>query len=136
VHGRMRRGLLALPLAAVLAGCAAGGTAAGGGDGHDAHGDGLAVADGARTIEVTASSFAYDPAEIEVAAGEEIAIELTAVDLEHDFVVDEVGVHVVAEPGETATGGLRIDEPGTYTAYCSVTGHRAQGMEATVTVTG
>ncbi len=53
-----------------------------------------------------------------------------------DFVVDGPPGHVVAAgAGETATGGLRIDEPGEYPVYCSVSGHRAAGMEAVLVVT-
>lgn len=37
-------------------------------------------------------------------AGEDVAISLTAADLEHDFVVDEVDFHVHADPGETSLG--------------------------------
>lgn len=102
---------------------------------HGAHGEDSPIADGARVIEVTGEDLSFDPDRIEITAGEEVAIELTARDLEHDFVVDEADMHVHAEAGETATGGLRIDEPGTYTAYCSVPGHREAGMEATVVVT-
>lgn len=68
-------------------------------------------------------------------AQEVVALVLTAADVTHDLVIDEVGFPLEAEPGEPAEGGLRIDDPGTYTAYCSVAGHREAGMETTVTVT-
>ncbi len=38
--------------------------------------------------------------------------------------------------GETTTARLRIDEPGKYTFFCTVPGHRDGGMEGTITVTG
>ncbi|HVM00192.1 MAG TPA: cupredoxin domain-containing protein [Egibacteraceae bacterium] len=104
-------------------------------DGHSHHGDRAPVAEGARTIPVAASAFAFDPQEIALTAGEDVAIGLTSTDLTHDFVIDEVDFHVAADPGCTAKGALRIDEPGTYTAYCSVAGHREAGMQTTVTVT-
>jgi plastocyanin len=101
------------------------------GMGHD---ESSPVADGAREVEVTATSFAFDPDEITVMAGEDIAIVLTSDDLLHDFTIDELDVHVAAEADETAEGGLQADEPGRYTYYCTVEGHRAAGMEGTLIV--
>ena len=103
-----------------------------GGDGHDE--DNSAVADGAREIEVTATDFAFDPDEITAEAGEDLAIVLTSEDILHDFTIDELDAHVVADRGETAEGGVTADEPGTYDFYCSVPGHREAGMEGTLTV--
>jgi heme/copper-type cytochrome/quinol oxidase subunit 2 len=85
-------------------------------------------------IEVTARSFAFEPDEITVPAGEEVGIVLTSTDSEHDFVIDELGVHVHADAGETAFGTFRADEPGRYTIYCSLDGHREAGMEAVLVV--
>ena len=92
------------------------------------------VADGARRIEVTARSFEFDPAGITVTAGEDVAIVLTSEDLLHDFTIDELDAHVAADADETNEGGLRADEPGRYTFYCTVEGHRDAGMEGTLVV--
>ena len=53
----------------------------------------------------------------------------------HDVTFEELGDEtVVSVPGgETATGTVTL-EPGTYTYYCSVPGHRAAGMEGQLTV--
>ena len=96
--------------------------------------DARPVAADARRIEVTASSFAFDPDEITVEAGEDIAIVLSSADTLHDFTVDELDAHVSVDDGETDEGGLRAEEPGTYTFYCSVPGHRDEGMEGTLVV--
>jgi plastocyanin/predicted small secreted protein len=98
------------------------------------HGANTPVAPDARPIEVSGSSYAFDPVELTVRAGEDVAIVLTATDIEHDFTVEELDAHVSAEAGETADGGLRVDKAGTYTYYCSVEGHREAGMEGTLTV--
>jgi cytochrome c oxidase subunit II len=100
------------------------------------HGDPSPVADGAREIPVTADDFAFDPDEITVGAGEDVAIVLTSVDILHDFTIDELDAHVAADRGETASGGLRADEPGRYLFYCAVAGHRESGMEGTLVVEG
>lgn len=55
----------------------------------------------------------------------------------HDFTIDEaVGdTQTIAVPaGETAIGELELFGGQTYTYYCSVPGHRAQGMEGELTV--
>jgi len=129
----MRRILLLLiPLTLTIAACGGGDDASHGDDGHD---DNSVVADGARTIAVTGDGFRFDPPRIEASVGEELAIELTAADVEHDFVIDELDAHVSAGRGETATGGFHAgEERGTYTYYCSVPGHRDAGMEGELVV--
>jgi plastocyanin len=103
--------------------------------GHMDHGDNSPVADGALRIEVTATSFEFDPHEITVESGADIAIVLTSDDILHDFTIDELDAHVAADADETAEGGFTADEPGRYTYYCTVEGHRDEGMEGTLVVT-
>src|SRR3546814_8908125 len=93
------------------------------GDGHDESSD---VADDARRIEVTATSFEFDPDEIRVDAGENIAIVLTSEDILHDFTIEELGAHVSADQGETEEGGFMADEPGRYTYYCRSEEHTSE----------
>lgn len=103
------------------------------GGGHDETGE---VADDARVIAVDASSFAFGPDEIEAEADEDLAIELTSEDIEHDFVIEELDLHVVGvEAGETKTGGFTAPAAGEYTYYCAVAGHRDAGMEGKLVVT-
>jgi len=100
-------------------------------DGHD---ESTPVAEGARRIDVGATSFEFDPDEITVTVGEDVAIVLSSDDVLHDLTIDEIDVHVAAERGETAEGGLRAEEAGEYTYYCTVAGHREAGMEGTLVV--
>src|SRR3546814_9578574 len=79
------------------------------GGGHDDDEENSPVADGARQIEVTATDFAFDPGDITVEAGEDLAIVLTSEDLLHDFTIDELDAHVAADRGETAEGGLTAE---------------------------
>lgn len=99
------------------------------------HEEPSAVVEGAREIQVRAAHLRFDPDELKVAAGEDVTIVLTAADVAHDFTVQQTDVHVGADAGQTAAGGLRIDEPGTYTYVCTLPGHAEAGMRGTLTVT-
>lgn len=56
---------------------------------------------------------------------------------EHNVVIEELGDELIVEAGagETASGEVEL-EAGEYTYYCDIAGHRAAGMEGTVTVAG
>lgn len=93
-------------------------------------------ADGATTVSVTGTdALEFDPGSLTAAAGT-VTVELTAEDeVDHTFVIEEVGDTevVAAAPGETATGDIEL-EAGSYTYYCNVAGHREAGMEGELTV--
>lgn len=108
-----------------LAGC----SETGGGSPNDATA-------GAGDIALTAASLSFDPKNISVEVGEDITIALISKDSLHDFTIDELGVELAADAGETDTVRFRVDEAGQYTFYCSVAGHRAAGMEGTLIVKG
>ncbi len=104
------------------------------GSGGDAN---AAVRAGAREISIRGTSFAFSPKAINIAANENVTIVLTATDAEHDVTIEGaagIGHIVHAQAGKTARGGLKIAAPGTYTFFCSVSGHRKAGMVGTVTV--
>ena len=91
------------------------------------------------TIEITAvedGSFAYEEASVEAEAGP-VTIEFeNPAALGHDVRVegsdgDIGGTEVISEDTTSATVEL---EPGDYTFYCSVAGHREGGMEGDLTV--
>lgn len=105
------------------------------GSGHDRRHDDADTVPGAREITVRARSFAFSPREITIGAGEDVTIALRSTDVLHDFVVKSKGHVVSAKRKQTARGGLRIDQPGTYRFWCSIPGHRSAGMKGTVVVT-
>ena len=120
----------ALGASALFAACGGGGGDGGGGD----HSQPLPPHPNAPELEVTGDSLSFEPEDLEVPAGR-FNVAFSSGDQFHDFVIDKVDGIVEANAGDTETAGFRIDEPGDYTFYCSVPGHRQGGMEGTLTVT-
>lgn len=129
---------LAAPAAAALAAALAlGACGGGGGDGDEtAEQGGVAAApDDAAALRVEADEFAFAPNDLRAAAGT-VAIEYVNVGaLPHTLLiegVDALKLNVQSE-GDVDAGSVSL-EPGRYTVYCDVAGHRASGMEGTLTV--
>ena len=89
------------------------------------------------TIKIQAGNFFFDPKTVTAKPG--IAtIELSAKSGSHDLAFDGAysGFLLEADSGGGADS-KKIDlKPGKYTFYCTITGHRAAGMEGTLTVKG
>ena len=114
--------------------------------GHDGHGSDMDMdhgssstncptVKGARVIRVTGDRFRFVPKNIKIAAGENVTVRLSSGDIAHDFYVKGTGHVVHAKAGESARGGLRIDEPGTYKFWCTIANHKKAGMTGLITVT-
>ncbi len=113
----------------------------------------------ATEITLDAGDFSYTPASVIVPAGEPVSLTLrNSSVVEHDFVIEKVDVqsvvkkdsgsaahhtreeqlgvdlHVSAQPGDTSVIEFTISEPGTYTFYCSVPGHKEAGMSGELIV--
>ncbi|MBK5219425.1 MAG: cupredoxin domain-containing protein [Thermoleophilia bacterium] len=90
------------------------------------------------TIELAAdeSALAYDTDSLESSAGE-VTIDFTnPSSIGHDVAIEKDGeeitaTEVITQGEDSATAEL---EPGSYTFFCSVPGHREAGMEGTLTV--
>ena len=98
------------------------------------------AADGGATIDLSApadGSLAFDQTELTTEAGTVTVSFDNPASLSHDVVIeDEAGEEIgatdlIAESTASTTVDL---QPGTYTYYCSVPGHREGGMEGTLTV--
>jgi plastocyanin len=112
-------------------------TACGGGGGDGGGSKAYVEPKGAstETIAIVAQNFSFTPTNPTAKAG--IAtIKLTAKQGIHDFVFDGAYPGFMLEAdGGGGSQSKKIDlKPGKYTFYCSITGHRAQGMEGTLTV--
>ena len=88
-----------------------------------------------QTLDIHAGNFYFKPKTIDAKPG------ITTIKL-----TDDGGIHTlvfanafsglqleITSAGETSTGKVDL-QPGKYTFYCNITGHRAQGMEGTITV--
>ena len=118
------------PTLAPMATPGGGGTDGGETDGGDTGG----ADEGVVTLEAQ-DPFNWSTNELEAAPGQTIQITNTGV-MEHDFVIDELGIHEVLNSGEpvdvTLPDDLAVGD--TYTYYCSIPGHRESGMEGTLTI--
>lgn len=92
---------------------------------------------GATEIRVDAFNFGFSPSEVHLPKNSDVNLTLSnpaGNGVPHDFTVPLLGIHVVANPGETRTIGLHGLSPGRYDAYCSVPGHAASGMVARLVI--
>ena len=91
--------------------------------------------DAGQTLEFVAIDIDYSQAPTEAAAGPASFSLANEGAILHNVVLEEPGDVVVVEApgGGTETGTFTL-EPGEYTFYCNVPGHRAAGMEGTLAV--
>ncbi len=89
---------------------------------------------GGATLE--AVDTAWSTNELTVRPGDTITVTNTGVGT-HDFTVDELGITQDLPNGEPVTITIPADaQPGEFAFYCSVPGHREQGMEGTLIIEG
>ena len=72
-------------------------------------------------VHVSASRFAFDPAEITVQAGQRVNLEISSTDVVHGLYIDGYGLQGVADAGRSETLQFIADRPGTFTISCSIT---------------
>jgi plastocyanin len=95
-----------------------------------------ATSGGTAEVEVVASEFAFDPDQVTFDPGAEVTISLRNDGaILHNLEIQELGVFVEAEAGETAE--VRFTAPdggGPFTFICNIPGHREGGMEGAIFV--
>ena len=132
----------ALPLPVLLAALALLLAACGGGGGESATTSSTATSSGGgggSTVKIAADpsgALKFDTTSLEATAGK-VTIDFTNdSSISHDVKIEGNGVS--EEGTDQVTGGstsATLDlQPGTYTFFCSVDGHRAAGMEGTLVV--
>lgn len=105
--------------------------------GYTSSGPAATAIPNATEVRVQVSNFAFAPVEIRLPKGTDVNLTLvnpSTTGVVHDLTVPALGIHVVANAGETKSIGLRNLAPGRYDALCSVPGHADLGMRATVIV--
>jgi plastocyanin len=91
---------------------------------------------GGAAAEFVAVDIEYSQAPTELPAGPVTASLTNDGAIEHNVVIEELDNRKIldAPPGETVTAEVEL-EPGEYTYFCDVAGHRTT-MEGTLTVSG
>ena len=93
---------------------------------------------GSSTVKISADpsgALKYEQTDVSATAGS-ITIDFTNMSsLPHDVTIEGNGASGATDTITDSTTSTTVDlEPGTYTFFCSVDGHRAAGMEGTLTV--
>jgi uncharacterized cupredoxin-like copper-binding protein len=89
---------------------------------------------------VTVMDFSFKPKDISVSSGKVVFFLINSGPSAHDMLIaDSTGTTVarssLVQSGDTFTFTVNNIAAGKYVFYCDVPGHRAQGMEGTLTVT-
>jgi plastocyanin len=93
---------------------------------------------GGSTVKISADpsgALKFEQTDVSATAGS-ITIDFTNMSsLPHDVTIEGNGASGATDEITDSTTSTTVDlEPGTYTFFCSVDGHRAAGMEGTLTV--
>ena len=93
---------------------------------------------GGSTVKISADpsgALKFEQTEVSATAGS-ITIDFTNMSsVPHDVTIEGNGASGATDQITDSTTSTTVDlEPGTYTFFCSVDGHRAAGMEGTLTV--
>lgn len=98
-----------------------------------------AFAQAAQTANVRLVNFAIEGAPAQVRAGAPITFNATSSGFPHNLAIDGNGVNIPAPgpnlmDGQSGSYTFAALQPGTYSLYCPVGMHRANGMQVTMTV--
>lgn len=95
-----------------------------------------AAAPNEQTIQITASEWKFEPAELTVQAG--VPVQLTQLNkgtIQHDFAIETLGVSLpLIDPGKSQSIRFTPAKKGSFEFKCTVPGHAEVGMRGTITV--
>lgn len=108
----------------------------GGGGGGDAEPYREPTGAATETLKIDAGNFYFDPENPTMPADAVVNLEIDGVEGLHTLVFDDgkvPGFQLEAASGDQDSKKIEL-KPGKYVFYCDIPGHRAQGMEGTLTV--
>ncbi len=73
----------------------------------------------AKTINITASRFAFNPNEITVNKGEPVTLVIRSTDVTHGLVIEDLGVRTEIKKGQSASVTFTPDKEGTFQGKCA-----------------
>ena len=88
----------------------------------------------AKNISVKAFSYGYLPTTLTLTKGEKVKFEVTSLDVDHTFTIDDLDINVQVKGGQTSTLEFTPTEIGEYEYYSSISGQKDSGMKGTLTV--
>lgn len=84
-------------------------------------------------VTLAATEFAFEPVSVEVTGAVRLVLDNQGL-IFHNLEIEGVeGFILEADPAQQASGTIQLD-PGRYTIFCGVPGHREAGMEAELVI--
>jgi plastocyanin len=115
----------------LVAGCGGGG----GGGGSKSVTVTAPAGGGAATVTIEAHDVYFDVTSIKAPAGKLDIHYVEKGTQQHTLVIDGIkGFKLEVGPSKSSDSATVTLQPGSYTYYCTIPGHRAQGMHGTITV--
>ena len=92
-------------------------------------------AQAADEFRIVATEWKYEMPSAPLPVGRPVTIVLeNKGQVEHDFQIEGLGVHIHAKPGETAKQTITPQKAGSYEYLCTLPGHKEAGMKGTLVV--
>jgi plastocyanin len=90
---------------------------------------------GAPEVEVEAFDFGYTPDPVEIPANQTVNLVMRVTSGGHNLRIEGTDLQFpIVEEGDAVVGALTVAEPGDHRMVCTVPGHEAAGMVATLRV--
>lgn len=90
---------------------------------------------GVREIRIAGQEFSFEPRQVRLRVGETANIVFDNRGMMfHTLTVGGLGLDLRANGGESISGSVRPEKPGSYSFICAVSGHAEAGMRGTIEV--